>query len=42
MIAGLLRNTNTNNVDKAPFLGDLPILGTLFRSTSFSAPKPSW
>jgi len=35
MIAGLLRNTNTNNVDKAPFLGDLPILGALFRSTSF-------
>ncbi len=35
MIAGLLRNTNTNNVDKAPFLGDLPIIGTLFRSTRF-------
>jgi pilus assembly protein CpaC len=35
MIAGLLRNTNTNNVNKAPFLGDLPILGALFRSTSF-------
>jgi hypothetical protein len=36
MIAGLLRNTNTNNIDKAPFLGDLPILGALFRSTSFA------
>jgi pilus assembly protein CpaC len=35
MLAGLLRNTNTNNIDKAPFLGDLPILGTLFRSTQF-------
>ena len=35
MIAGLLRNTNTNDVTKAPFLGDLPILGALFRSTSF-------
>jgi pilus assembly protein CpaC len=35
MIAGLLRNTNTNNVDKAPFLGDLPILGALFRSTKY-------
>ena len=35
MIAGLLRNHNINNIDKAPFLGDLPILGTLFRSTSF-------
>jgi pilus assembly protein CpaC len=35
MIAGLLRNSNTNNVDKAPFLGDLPILGALFRSTKY-------
>ena len=35
MLAGLLRNNNTNNINKAPFLGDLPILGALFRSTSF-------
>ncbi len=35
MIAGLIRNTNTNNINKAPFLGDLPILGALFRSTQF-------
>ena len=35
MIAGLLRNSNTNDITKAPFLGDLPILGALFRSTSF-------
>jgi pilus assembly protein CpaC len=35
MLAGLLRNANTNNIDKAPFLGDLPILGALFRSTSY-------
>ena len=35
MIAGLLRNTASNNIDKAPFLGDLPILGSLFRSTNF-------
>lgn len=35
MIAGLLRNSNANNVDKAPFLGDLPILGNLFRSTRY-------
>ncbi|MEJ7777924.1 MAG: type II and III secretion system protein family protein [Sphingomicrobium sp.] len=35
MIAGLLRNSTTNNVDKAPFLGDLPILGALFRSTRY-------
>jgi len=35
MIAGLLKNSNTNSIDKAPFLGDLPILGTLFRSTRY-------
>ncbi|HJU77797.1 MAG TPA: type II and III secretion system protein family protein [Sphingomicrobium sp.] len=35
MIAGLIRNSVTNNIEKAPFLGDLPILGALFRSTSF-------
>jgi pilus assembly protein CpaC len=35
MIAGLLRNATTNDVTKAPFLGDLPILGALFRSTSY-------
>jgi len=35
MIAGLLRNTSGNNVNKAPFLGDLPIIGALFRSTKF-------
>ena len=35
MIAGLLQNHHSNNIEKAPFLGDLPILGALFRSTSF-------
>ena len=35
MIAGLLRNASTNDVSKAPFLGDLPIIGALFRSTKF-------
>ena len=35
MIAGLLQNTNSNNISKAPGLGDLPILGALFRSTKF-------
>jgi len=35
MIAGLLQNSANNSVDKAPFLGDLPILGALFRSTHF-------
>jgi pilus assembly protein CpaC len=31
-IAGLLDNTVTDNVAKIPFLGDIPILGALFRS----------
>jgi pilus assembly protein CpaC len=35
MLAGLLRASNQNSIEKAPFLGDLPILGTLFRSTRF-------
>ena len=35
MIAGLLRNSSTNDINKAPFLGDLPILGALFRSTRY-------
>ncbi len=35
MIGGLLQNTHNNSVDKAPGLGDLPILGSLFRSNSF-------
>jgi pilus assembly protein CpaC len=35
MLAGLLRNSNGNTLTKAPFLGDLPILGALFRSTKY-------
>ena len=35
MIAGLLQNRNRNNIEKAPLLGDLPILGMLFRSTGY-------
>ncbi len=31
-IAGLLDNTVTDNITKIPFLGDIPILGQLFRS----------
>jgi pilus assembly protein CpaC len=35
MLAGLLRNSNANSIEKAPFLGDIPILGALFRSTKY-------
>ncbi|QIG81789.1 type II and III secretion system protein family protein [Sphingosinithalassobacter tenebrarum] len=35
MIAGLLSNTHQNSIDKAPGIGDLPVLGALFRSNDF-------
>lgn len=35
MIAGLLSNSAQNTIDKTPAVGDLPILGALFRSTTF-------
>lgn len=35
-IGGLISNDITRDVTKIPFLGDLPIIGQLFRSTSFT------
>lgn len=35
MIGGLLQNSHNNNIQKTPFLGDLPIIGSLFRSNGF-------
>lgn len=35
MIAGLLRNGAQDTITKMPGAGDIPILGSLFRSTSF-------
>jgi len=35
MIAGLMSNNAQNTIDKAPGLGDLPVLGNMFRSTDF-------
>ena len=35
MIAGLLSNNSSNIIDRAPGLGEIPILGNLFRSTDF-------
>lgn len=34
-LAGLLQNTQTHDINKLPGLGDLPVLGALFRSDSF-------
>jgi Flp pilus assembly secretin CpaC len=35
VMGGLLRRIETRNIDKIPILGDLPILGQLFRSTQY-------
>lgn len=35
MIAGLLSNSTANNVSKVPGLGNIPILGSLFKSKQF-------
>lgn len=35
MIAGLLSNNHNNSIDKTPGVGDVPILGALFRSNAF-------
>ncbi len=35
MIGGLLQNSHNNTIQKTPFLGDLPIIGALFRSNGF-------
>lgn len=34
-LAGLLKNDNSNSISKFPGLGDVPVLGTLFRSHDF-------
>ena len=35
MLGGLLQNTGTNDIDQLPWLGDIPVLGALFRSTEY-------
>jgi len=35
MLGGLLQNNGTNDLDQLPWLGDLPVLGALFRSTEY-------
>ena len=36
VIGGLLQNNLSNDVNKIPLIGDLPVMGTLFRSKEFS------
>ena len=35
MMGGLLLNVSTNNQEQLPWVGDIPVLGTLFRSASY-------
>ncbi|MGQ0709919.1 MAG: pilus assembly protein N-terminal domain-containing protein [Rhodoferax sp.] len=35
VLAGLIKRDASNNVDKVPLLGDIPVLGALFRSKRF-------
>ncbi|MDI1260154.1 pilus assembly protein N-terminal domain-containing protein [Aquabacterium sp.] len=35
VLSGMLTRDSSNNIDKVPFLGDIPILGALFRSKRF-------
>jgi pilus assembly protein CpaC len=34
-LAGLFQRSEQNDINKFPFLGDVPVLGTLFRSTAY-------
>ena len=36
IIAGLILHTKTSQVDKTPYLGDLPYVGALFKNTSYN------
>lgn len=38
-IGGLIKNNVTTNINAFPFLGEIPILGTLFRSTDFQTDR---
>ena len=35
VLSGLLQRNNSTDIDKVPFLGDIPILGAIFRSKRF-------
>lgn len=38
-IGGLIRNNVTSTIRRFPFLGDVPVLGTLFRSSDFQSDR---
>ncbi len=35
MIGGLIQNSNVNSIDKVPGLGDVPVLGAMFKSNGY-------
>ena len=39
ILAGMMKESETKDVSKVPFLGDIPGLGTFFRSTSLKKSK---
>jgi type IV pilus assembly protein PilQ len=39
VIGGIFEETVTNSVEKVPFLGDLPFLGNLFKTTGRTSEK---
>ncbi len=38
-IGGLIKNNTTTNIKGLPLLGEIPVLGALFRSTAFQQDK---
>jgi pilus assembly protein CpaC len=38
-IAGLIKNNVTETISRFPFLGELPVIGALFRSTEFQTDR---
>jgi type IV pilus assembly protein PilQ len=39
VVGGIYKEDNRNSVDKVPFLGDLPLIGWLFRQETKSATR---
>ena len=42
MLGGLLQNQSTTAQDQLPWVGDMPVLGALFRSSSTRRTRPIW
>ena len=41
VIGGIYEENINNDVDKVPFLGDVPVIGYLFKNTCARARRPS-